>query len=53
MLLVTGRYARSIYDLFLGMNRWMLRVAAYAGLMTDQYPSFRLDQGGDDPSVAG
>jgi hypothetical protein len=52
MLLVTGRYPQSIYDLVLGMNRWMLRVGAYAGLMTDQYPPFRLDQGGDDPSEA-
>jgi len=49
-LAFTGSYPRSLFDLIVGFNRWAMRVAGYVGLMTDRYPPFRLDLGGDEPS---
>ncbi len=42
-MLFKGRYPADIFHLVLCFNRWTLRVVAYASLMTDEYPPFRLE----------
>src|SRR5437868_5611880 len=41
-VLVTGEYPQGIRDFVVGVYRWGLRVQAYVGLLTDQYPPFSL-----------
>ena len=45
-MLFTTRYPAGIFDLVMGLNRWVYRVMAYVLLMRDEYPPFRLDLGG-------
>lgn len=51
ILLFSGRYYRPLFDLVMGVNRWIYRVITYVALMRDEYPPFRLDQGSDPGST--
>jgi hypothetical protein len=44
-ILFTGQYPRSIFDFLVGVQRYFLRVVAYAFiLVTDRYPPFSLQE---------
>lgn len=45
VMMFTGRYPSSVFDISSGVLRWSLRVSAYAFLLTtDEYPPFSLDE---------
>jgi hypothetical protein len=44
-ILFTGKYPRGLFNYVVGVQRWSLRVSAYAVLLvTDQYPPFSLSE---------
>jgi len=40
IILFTGRYPKTLFDLVVGYYRWSNRVYAYVLLLTDEYPPF-------------
>lgn len=49
ILLFTGVYRLGLFNLLMGINRWIYRTITYTALMRDDYPPFRLDQGPLEP----
>jgi len=43
--LFKGRYPSDVFDLIMGINHWVYRVAGYVLLFTNEYPPFRLGPG--------
>ncbi len=41
-VLITGRYPKGMHDYVVGILRWALRINAYMGYLTDEYPKFSL-----------
>ncbi len=45
IILISGKYPRSMFDFVVGAMRWGLRVSAYSLLLsTDKYPPFRFSE---------
>ena len=39
-VLFTGKYPKGMHDYVVGILRWQLRIVAYMGFLTDEYPKF-------------
>jgi hypothetical protein len=51
LLLVKHTYPRPIFDLAMGLNRWVLRAGAYGAFLTADSPPFRIDPGEHERDV--
>ncbi|WP_198417820.1 DUF4389 domain-containing protein [Cryobacterium serini] len=51
ILLFTSQYQRPLFNVIMGVNRWVFRVVTYTALLRDEYPPFRLDQGSTEPAI--
>ena len=52
VLLVKDRYPLGLFDFVMGLNRWSIRVGAYALFLTRDYPPFQFDGGAHEPKGA-
>ena len=43
LVLITGRYSESLFDIIMRLNLWQYRVSAYSTLLVDEYPPFSFD----------
>ena len=43
LVLITGRYSESLFDIIMRLNLWQYRVSAYGSLLVDEYPPFSFD----------
>ncbi len=43
-ILFTGRYPRSLFDFYVGVQRWTERINGYTSFFTDAYPPFSMAQ---------
>jgi len=51
VLIFTCRDPRQLFSFVIGLNRWVLPVAAYVGLTADAYPPVRPEVGGPGPTA--